>query len=85
MDPFQSLLKISGFGRQFYQGQSYSIKFRVVDEGNRAARLTALKVKYPELLIHKTQKNSIIFGGTFQKSSNFMFEAKLIMGQPVKG
>lgn len=85
MDAFQSLLKISGFGRQIYQGQSYSVKFRVVDEGRRSEHLNALKVRYPELLIHKTQKNSIIFGGTFARSSNFMYEVKLMMGQPVKG
>lgn len=80
MTPLEQLLKIPAFGKQIFRGQHYMIKFRKDNSPELDLRLTQLKARYPELLVYKTQKQTIIFGGTFSSRSNFMYEVKLMAG-----
>lgn len=80
MSPLSQLLKIPAFGRQIFQGNSYMIKLRKNLTPELDGKLTILKNKYPELQVHKTQKQTVIFGGTFSSTSNFMYEVKLMAG-----
>lgn len=80
MNPLQQLLKIPAFGRQIFQGSNYMIKLRKKITPELDSKLLILKNKYPELLVYKTQKQTVIFGGTFSSTSNFMYEVKLMAG-----
>lgn len=80
MNALEQLLKIPAFGRQIFQGNNYMIKLRKNISPELDGKLVLLKRKYPELLVHKTLKQTVIFGGTFSTTSNFMYEVKLMAG-----
>lgn len=80
MTALEQLMKIPAFGKQIFQGNNYMIKLRKNISPELDTKLVLLKRKYPELLVHKTLKQTVIFGGTFSSASNFMYEVKLMAG-----
>lgn len=82
MSALDTLLRIPVFGRQVFQGQFFSVKYRMIISPELTQKLTALKAKYPELQVHTSEaKHSVIFGGTFSTKSNFMYEVSLLRGR----
>lgn len=75
--PLAQLFRIDGFGKRLMNGAHYSVKFRIPVQ--RAHILTNLKSRYPEMLVHFTQKDSIIFGGTFASASTFWEDCKWML------
>lgn len=74
--PLQSLFNIKGWGVRNFQGQHFSIKFRV---NKKQAELVAkIQRRNPEMMIHVAETtDSIIFGGTFSCQSRFLDDCKL--------
>lgn len=79
MSPLDQLLEIPAFGKQVFQGAHFKIKYRRKISAAVDTKLSILKTRYPELLIHRSEvKKSVIFGGTFPQHSNFISEMKFL-------
>lgn len=73
------LLEIPAFGKQVFQGAHFRVKYRRKISSAIDMKLSILKTRYPELLIHRSEiKKSVIFGGTFPQQSQFIHEMKFL-------
>ena len=78
MSALEKLNQISGYGKRKHTGSHFQIKFRTT--ADKMPKIVELKKKYPEMLVHKTLKEAIIFGGTFPSQSQFLFDVQCLIG-----
>lgn len=80
-NPLETLNKIAAYGKSFYNGQHYSIKYAMKATEDLMDRLTKLKGKHPELVIYKAKTtNRVLFGGTFHVNSSFAYDRVQMLG-----
>lgn len=78
--PLQKLFSIDGFGRRRFNGQHFSIKFRVPKNQDNRDKVGKIKAKHPNTIVHYAETTEfIIFGGTYSCTSSFLHDIKTIL------
>lgn len=82
--PLDILNEIPGYGKRTFMGGHFRVKFRCAKTSEAFKALNELRKRYPEMAIHFTKDEKIIFGGTFSSQSQFLFDVQRLTGIKAK-